>query len=335
MRKLVTLAALATIVLLAATPAVAAEGSTGTPYDDVGSRLFEPVATLSAHDCTTNASNLVTNCSFEAGFTGWTAVDMANPLVPLSVVPANDPVGWPAPFVISLLFGDFPVLAIPTQGGFVAGHGFDGGGPDSIVLSQSVALTGGDCELRFDYRGGWDMTSFASQPRTFTVSVGDFSRDLLTAQPWTVGDTLLSNLDAGLPGSGSAVLTIPGCGTAAGPADLVFEWFIPEAFTGPAAFMLDNVELVCDPTPSDCGDAVADIATLIAGIGLDPTLEGDLQDIVANAIDKLDKGNVTAAISQLRILLEEIEKALLDGDISAADASELFSAVIAVLAGLA
>lgn len=339
--------ALVAMTVLIAGPAMAQDLETAVmaaknPYYDAlplpdGADLTAlPSALKSAHDCTATTGNLVANCSFEFGFAAWTAVDMAIPLAPLGVFEIGEDVGWPNPFVESIEFGAFPVIALPTQGDYVAGHGFDGGGPDSIVLIQSVTLTGGDCELQFDYRAGWDMTiPFVTQPREFTVKLGDFSQTLLTAQPLWVADTLFSKLGIGFfPGSESASVTIPGCGTAAGPADLVFEWFIPEEFTGPAAFMLDNVQLVCDPTPSDCGGAVADVGTQIEDLDLDPALEDDLLDTIANALDKLDKGNIAAAIAQLRNLLGDIETALLGGDISAEDASALFAAVIDILAGL-
>lgn len=86
------LASLLLIATVAATPVVAQS----SPYDDPEVRaLAEKLRAQgpflkSAHDCTTAAGNLVTNCSFETGdFTGWVTKDMAIPFAPLGVYPAG------------------------------------------------------------------------------------------------------------------------------------------------------------------------------------------------------------------------------------------------------
>lgn len=320
----------------------AAQTAANNPYH--GALAGRSAAVVLAHDCTLEPSNLVSNCSFEAGVDDWTVDDMTIPLFPLLVLPTDVPVTPANPMGTLTILSDigpacsafedggigavieeFGFLLTPTQGDLALAHGFDGGGPDSIVLSQTVALTGGDCTLQFDYRGSWELDQFgATEDRVFTVSVGDFSQQIVTAEAGWIADTSMQ----------SASLTIPGCGTSPGPANLVFEWFVPQNFTGPAGFTLDNVQLVCAPSPAGCSGAIADLGDQITGLDLDPALEGDLLATVANASSKLDKGNIAAAIAQLRTLLNQIEQALLDGDISAADASELFAAVIDILDGL-
>lgn len=229
------------LILVLAAGAVSPVLAQNSPYDDSDIRalrdklIARSVLQKSAHDCTTNAGNLVTNCSFESGdFTAWMTKDMAVPLTPLKVDASFGP---------------------PTQGSVAAVHGYDGGGPDNILIQQDVAVTGGDCELEFDYRGNWDMAFFgATLPRTFDVRVEQpvgttvFSQNILTSPAGSTGDT-------GIQG---AMVSIPASATSAGTARLVFDWTIPENFTGPGAFMLDNVQLECVEPDTD-GDGVLDV----------------------------------------------------------------------------
>jgi len=328
--KLIILASLALVAVLAAAPASAA----GNPYLERAPRASLPLA---SHDCTATAGNLVTNCSFENGFTGWTVKDMATPYAPAGVFPAGTPMNGGIPLGVDPVFcalipfcpppSAFAFLTAPTQGTYSAVNGFDGGGPDFITYSQPVALTGGDCVLEFDYHAAWLMRQFGAPNtlnREFTVQVGNFSKQIFSAPGGSDADMFPM----------SASVTIPGCGNPAGTANLVFRWDVPQNFTGPAGFELDNVQLVCDPTPSNCSNAVADIGTLISSLGLSSATQAGLQGNVTNAVNQLAKGNITATVSQLSILLDAIKKDLIAGTLTAAQASELSTAVINAIAGL-
>jgi hypothetical protein len=212
-------ASLAVVTMLSA--------ATGAPYSaDVTWQpgMGDP---RTSHDCNDPLNPLV-NCSFETGdFGGWVATDIPGPFWPLQVVPAG----------ISPGFDLFP--STPTEGQFAAVHGFDGDGPGTISIAQDVILPLEVTTLEFDYRAGWDMFNFpgSTQPRTFTVHVEPFgggaplqSDLVLTADPGSI------NLDTG-PLKGLVVLAA----FAGAPVRINFECFIPEAFTGPGHFQLDNV----------------------------------------------------------------------------------------------
>lgn len=221
-----------------------------SPYDDPEVRALREqimksgvLLYKSAHDCTTSAGNLVTNCSFESGdFSGWIVKDMALTQAPLGVYPAG---------VFST--GFFPPNA-PSHGSFDAVHAYDGGGPDNVLIQQDVTAAGGDCALEFDYRGAWQLAGFgATLPRTFDVRIEQpvgtttFSQNIVTSAPGSTVDT----------GIQSATVAIPASAAAAGSARLVFEWIVPEFLTGPAHFEIDNVLLTCLEPDTD-GDGVFD-----------------------------------------------------------------------------
>ncbi len=197
------------------------------PYSaDVTTRNdFDPGE--SAHDCTADPLNPITNCSFETGdFSGWGTVDMTVPLYPLEVNTAGVNIG----------FGFF--TSAPTQGSFAALHGFDGDGPGTIQIYQDLTLPPGTGDMEFDYRGAWELVTFgATQDRTFTVEVepsgggGALQSDLiLTAEAGTfVADT------------GPSSATVDLSGFAGDDVRISFEWFVPENLTGPGFFQLDNI----------------------------------------------------------------------------------------------
>ncbi len=182
-----------------------------------------------AYDCN-QPGNLLTNCGFEAGdFTGWVANDLADAFYPLSVVGPG----------VSPGFGFF--TSAPTEGGFVAVNGFDGAGPGTIELGQDVMNlpAGFIIELQFDYRAAWDMTFGATQDRQFEVHVEPAGGGaplatfpVLTAPaPTTMADTGDDTGQIDLSAfSGQSVR-------------INFVWNIPELYTGPGFFQLDNVEL--------------------------------------------------------------------------------------------
>lgn len=187
----------------------------------------------------------VTNGSFETGdFAGWIPADKGAPFEPLAVLPAG---------TVTAFDGYLgPNVVIPSDGMFAANHGFDGGtGGATISLAQDVGVISGGDVLTFDYRAAWDLISFCAGcgPRTFDVSVEPAGGGVplttvnyLTALPGT--DTFGGpNSDTG-PLSGSLDLS-PFAGT---DARVNFTWFIPDAFSGPANFQLDNVAIVPEPT---------------------------------------------------------------------------------------
>jgi hypothetical protein len=172
------------------------------------------------------------NQSFETGALApeWTLTDLATPFFPASVVGPG----------ISPGFGLF--TSAPTEGAFAALHGWDGG-TGTILIEQDFVIPAGTTTLSFDYRAGWELSVFgATIDRLFEVEVqpagggAALQTDLiLTATAGTfVGDTgnLLGSVDI----SSFAGTT----------RRIVFRWTVPEDFTGPAFFQLDNL---CGASP--------------------------------------------------------------------------------------
>jgi uncharacterized delta-60 repeat protein len=171
---------------------------------------------------------LISNGSFETGFTNWSVSDVNAPFSSLRISTAGlDPPG-------AGLFSP-----APTDGTHAATSGFEGTGPSVIRLSHDVAVTGYEPFLRFDWRAGWNMLNFSGStlPRTFAVTIEPVgggpvmqSTVILTAAAHT------KNLDTG---SQAGVVDLSAfIGTT---VRVCFDLTVPETNTGPAYFQLDNV----------------------------------------------------------------------------------------------
>src|SRR6185369_4365161 len=99
--------------------------------------------------------------------------------------------------------------------------------------------------LTFDWRAGWDLLTFpgATQSRVLSVSIGPAGGGaLLQTNTLLVAPPLTRRLDTG-PRKGSVTLA----SFAGAPVRIRFDAYVPEAFTGPAFFQLDNVDIVDMP----------------------------------------------------------------------------------------
>jgi hypothetical protein len=225
----------------------------------------------------------IVNGSFETGdFGGWVTVDLAVPFFPLMVGPAG----------VSPGFGFFS--SAPTDGMFAALNGWDGDGPagppDAIQIAQDLVLPAGAAEVRFDYRAAWDTTFGATVPREFRVDIepsggGPFmQRDvLLMAPPGT-----------SMPDTGDLLGVVDVSAFGGDPVRLSFEFTVPEAFTGPAFFQLDNVHLIEIPVAN---------RTLIIQQGACPTpfnpgSNGVTQMVLVGDVD-FDAGDVVLCSLEL------------------------------------
>jgi hypothetical protein len=195
------------------------ENGTGPAFFQLDNVDIVPIP----HDCSL-VGNPIVNCSFETGnFTGWIPEDMATPYYTLGIYPAGVNNGF------------FPTL--PTQGSKAMANGFDGAGPDQISLAQDVYLPVGSDDLRFDYRLAWDI--FGTLDREFRVEVQPSgggpalqTTTILTAPAGT------SNYD-----SGNLTGRVDMSSFAGQDVRIKFIWNVPETFTGPAFFQLDNVDI--------------------------------------------------------------------------------------------
>jgi hypothetical protein len=179
---------------------------------------------------------LVANGSFESGnAAGWILTDIAYPTSPIGVHGAGFNDG----------FGFFS--ASPTDGSFCLTHGFDGNGPGRIRAALDVVLPPSPITLSFTYRAAWDMQNYgpASQARTFVITIEPFgggaalqTNTVLTALPGT------ANYDTGNLGVTMDLTAFSGRAVR-----ISFDVNIPEPFTGPGFFQLDNVVLTYSAIP--------------------------------------------------------------------------------------
>jgi murein DD-endopeptidase MepM/ murein hydrolase activator NlpD len=210
---------------------------------------------LGSHDCNVT-HNPVVNCGVEAAVipddgVGWDAVDIASPLMAFQIGGAG----------LSPGFGLF--TSAPTEGSFAALHGFDGAGPGTIESWQdiTVPLTG-ETELHFDYRAGWDLLNYAAATldRTYEVVIEPAGGGaplqttlILTAPAGTV------NLD-----TGDLTATVDLSAFDGMSIRIKSVWTIPETFTGPAFFQLDNIAIVPKPAcVASANSSDAEILTLV------------------------------------------------------------------------
>ncbi len=188
-----------------------------------GLMLVEP-------DCTEDAANPVRNCSFESSFTSWVTQDHPDPFFPLSVL-GSDITIWPGLF-----------KSAPTQGDLALLTGWDGGegSPSRIRVGQNVAIPGGGL-LEFDYRAGWDLLTFCDGclDRVFSVQVEPDGG----GAPMASRTILLARAGTSVPDTGDRRGTVDLGAFAGRTVRLVFDWLVPDSFTGPAAFQLDNVRV--------------------------------------------------------------------------------------------
>src|SRR5215468_8288954 len=176
----------------------------------------------------------VVNGGFETGdFSGWVTQDLANPFVPLQVGGAG----------LSPGFGFF--LSAPTEGAFAALHGFDGSGPGTIRIAQDITVTADGTLIEFDYRAAWDLVNFCGgcRDRIFDVNVevagGGANLENFNVLTATAGTLQVDtgNLTGAVDLGAFVGQTVR----------LSFDFFVPEFFTGPAFFQLDNVRVGQDP----------------------------------------------------------------------------------------
>ncbi len=165
----------------------------------------------------------VQNGSFENGLNHWVAQDLDDPYFPLGVRPDGSP-------------GFFTVT--PTRGEHALYHGFDGGGPGTISVSQDLTVPKDRTMLLFDTRAGWDVFD-SGLDRWFRVLVEPVGGgDALAAF-----DVLRAAGGTFVPDTGDVTTAVDLSEFGGMNVRLVFAWWVPEWYTGPAGFQLDHVRL--------------------------------------------------------------------------------------------
>ncbi len=178
-------------------------------------------------------SNLIQNGSFESfdGMqrpTNWIITDLSVPYLPIHSAATGE------------MGSFFPVA--PLDGNYALLNGFDGAGPGTIAAAQQIAIPkdAASVSLNFDYQAAWDLINFSdgAKARTFHVDIQtspDVNSPALATETFLVakGDTQEN--------TGSQHGTMNLSQFAGQNVYVSFEWDVPENFTGPAQFQLDNV----------------------------------------------------------------------------------------------
>ena len=123
-----------------------------------------------------------------------------------------------------------------------------GNGPGAISLSQDIGTVLAGETLSFDYRAGWDIFG-GTLDRTFLVQIepGGGGAPLASYNIFTaVSGT--NSYNGSNSDTGSLTATIDLSSFAGSAIRTSFLWNIPESFTGPGNFQLDNVKIAAGST---------------------------------------------------------------------------------------
>ncbi|MDO8861017.1 hypothetical protein Q6D67_04815 [Haliea sp. E1-2-M8] len=187
-----------------------------------------------------SAAEVLVNGGFESGdFTGWsvTANGASSCDSDWTVVTTNSicsSVSDPA----------------PAEGVYQAANSFDGNGPQEFRLVQAVSVPSGVQAATLSWQQQYRVSNGGTEPRTFEVLITDAADSATLAtidsQSFT-GSTNSGGWDTISFDISSALAPLAGQSV-----NIVFRNFIPEAFTGPGNFALDDVSLditAAEPAP--------------------------------------------------------------------------------------
>jgi hypothetical protein len=178
---------------------------------------------LSAAAAAAAPVELITNGGFETGsFVGWTpSTTIGTPYCSTWIINACN-------------FG------APTEGSSAAWNGFDGSGPGVYRLDQTVTIPAGPATLTWDDYA-WASLLFATLPRTAEVQIRDASGVTVLATPHSFTAPAGTLTDTGWVSHSVDVSAFAGQ-----TVQITFLQTIPENFSGPGGYGLDNVHLVAN-----------------------------------------------------------------------------------------
>lgn len=190
------------------------------------------------------------NGGFETGdLTGWTFVEPSNTF--LSDV--QDPLATTVEEGKNLAsdwnsdFGFFTPNYI--EGSYSFFTGFDGSGPQEIVLSQRIGVIDAESDaFSFDIRGAWNLTDYsqnATANRDIKLVLIDYeTQDTLLTETLFTAELGSTITDTGIQNFGVSFSQLIGH-----DVELRFVQNIPDHNSGPAMLQIDNLQLSYVPIP--------------------------------------------------------------------------------------
>jgi hypothetical protein len=205
-----------------------------------------------AASASASPTNLIVNGGFETGtFTGWSATTTLSP--PLCPWQFNS-CGW------------FTFVTPAVDGGsHFADNGFDGAGPGTFTLSQTVTIPAGTATLSWE---DYVQATYSGTARTSEVRILDASGTTTLGTPYSYSVPTGTFVDTGWVQHSVDLSAFAGQ-----TVEVAFVQTVPQNFTGPAEFDIDNVQLLASPSSSGArvgycagaGDTWADGSSIAAG----------------------------------------------------------------------
>ena len=176
------------------------------------------------------SDDIAVNGGFESGdFSGWTVVENPNPFLPWTVGDGTNSGS-----------GFFPDAA-PVEGSFLAYNGFDGDTAE-MSISQDIAIPNFGATLNWSDNIDFELSSFgATQDRIYEVQIRDTSDNILEVAYQRIAQAGVIDDDNVWENH-----TFDMAAYAGQSIRITFWQQIPEDFTGPAKFALDNVQILAD-----------------------------------------------------------------------------------------
>ncbi|WP_461303299.1 HYR domain-containing protein, partial [Aureisphaera sp.] len=234
------------------------------------------------------SQDIMVNGSFETGdLSDWTAIDNPNPFLAWGAYASNDGNGFFDP-------------ALPTDGAWLAGNGFDGESGEAVIYQDvSIDPAAVGATLTWDENIDYDLASFCAgcQDRIYEVQVRDLSDNVLEV-------LVQITATAGIIDNDNAWVSQTADLSAYAGQDIRIAYWqsIPDDFSGPAKFALDNVQLNVETLASapfvvelDAnGNAtinVSDLVTVTDNCGATATVPGDLTcEEISNGSNAFENG---------------------------------------------
>ncbi len=239
--------------------------------------LGENTVTLTVTETLPNV-DLMINGSFESGdFSGWTVVENANPFLPWTVGGGGGSGS-----------GFFPD-ALPIDGSFLAYNGFDGA-PGEMYISQDIMVPNSGGTLNWSENIDYELASFgATQDRIYEVQIRDASNNILEVAYQRVAQAGVIDNDNVWDSH-----TFDMAAYAGQSIHITFWQQIPENFTGPAKFALDNVEFLAGGSvqSSTCTATVTVVDSIApSAVGQDITVNLDASGNATITTGDIDNGS--------------------------------------------